>query len=73
MKRQYIKPYTEIVLVRLNGSVLNSPVIHDQSETGVGMDAKEQGDFFDNGEPFGDLWDTGDGGDSGNSYDLWGE
>lgn len=71
MKRKYLKPYTEIVLVRLNGSVLNSPGIHDQSEIGGGMDAKEQDGFFETDGSFGDIWD--DGGDSSNPYDLWDE
>ncbi len=74
MKRKYITPCAEIVNVKLINSVLDpDPIDIHKSGYAENPLAKEQGDFFDTGEPFGDLWDTGDGGDSGNSYDLWGE
>lgn len=72
MKRQYLKPYTEIVNVRLKGSVLEDPGLHDKSIiAGPGMDAKENNLLFEDEGDFGDLWDDGD--SNPNPYDLWGE
>ena len=54
MKRQYLKPDTEIVKVRLKGSVLEDPSLHDRSVIAGGMDAKETAfDDFDTEE---DIW-----------------
>ena len=73
MKKIYLSPVTETVNVKLFNSVLgpgdlpigNSPYAEDPL-------AKEQGDFFEmEDDTFGDLWS--DGGDTGNSYDIWKE
>ena len=46
MKKNYIKPSTEIVLVRLNGSVLDSIEIGQQSpETNMGLAKENNGEF----------------------------
>ena len=46
MKKNYIKPSTEIVLVRLNGSVLQSIEIGQGSpETNVGLAKENNGEF----------------------------
>lgn len=71
MKRQYLKPYAEIVNVRLNGSVLGDPSLHDDSYVAGGMHAKENNLLFEDEGDFGDLWDDGD--SRSNPYDLWGE
>ena len=71
MKRQYLKPYTEIVNVRLKGSVLEDPGLHDKSIIAGGMDAKENNLEFEFDEDFGDIWGEGD--NSSNPYDMWGE
>ena len=71
MKKIYIKPNTELVKVQLTSGVLDDDIIvgpaSEYSHISLG---KEQGDFFED-DNFGDLWD--DGGDTGNSYDLWNE
>lgn len=75
MKRKYITPCAEIVNVKLINSVLgpgdlpigNSPYGEDP------LAKEHSGLDWDDPDFNGDLWDTGDGGDSGNSYDLWGE
>lgn len=71
MKRQYLKPYAEIVNVRLNGSVLGDPSLHDDSYIAGEMHGKENNLEFDFDEDFGDIW--GDGDNSSDPYDLWGE
>ena len=77
MKKLYIKPYTETVNVRLYSSVMDdsqghfgpySEVAGGGDDPGYG-DAKENNIFFDIDDN--DLW--ADGGDTGNSYDLWSE
>jgi hypothetical protein len=70
MKKIYIKPDTETVNVRLYSSVLDDPGLHDNSVVAGGMDAKENNLLFED-DTFGDLWS--DGGDTGNSYDIWNE
>lgn len=55
MKRQYLKPDTEIVKVRLKGSVLGDPYLHDKSVIAGGMDAKEN-DFFEDFDTEEDIW-----------------
>ena len=46
MKKNYIKPSTEIVLVRLNGSVLDSIEIGQGSpETNEGLAKENNGEF----------------------------
>lgn len=71
MKKIYIKPNTELVKVQLTSGVLDDDIIvgpaSEYSHISLG---KEQGDFFED-DTFGDLW--ADGGDTGNSYDLWNE
>ena len=74
MKKIYIKPNTELVKVQLTSGVLDDDIIvgpaSEYSHISLG---KEQGDFFDfeEDDTFGDLW--ADGGDTGNSYDIWNE
>ena len=70
MKKIYIKPNSETVNVRLFSSVLEDPGLEGDSKYTNELGAKEQGDFFED-DNFGDLWD--DGGDTGNSYDIWNE
>lgn len=71
MKRKYLKPFTETVNVRLEGSVLEDPTLHDKSIiAGGGMDAKENLEFeFD--DSFGDIWSDPNAGND--PYDLWGD
>lgn len=46
MKKNYIKPSTEIVLVRLNGSVLDSIEFGQGSpETNLGLAKENNGEF----------------------------
>ena len=73
MKKQYKTPITESVKVNLYGSVLGGIGVEGGSPVTPIADAKENGDFFDFEEDdnFGDLW--ADGGDTGNSYDIWNE
>jgi hypothetical protein len=71
MKKIYIKPNTEQVKVQLTNGVLQDDIgIGPQSDRTEFVLGKEQGDFFED-DNFGDLWS--DGGDNGNSYDLWNE
>lgn len=70
MKKIYIKPNTETVNVRLFSSVLEDIGYEGNSKYTNELGAKEN-DFFFEDENFGDLWD--DGGDTGNSYDVWNE
>lgn len=70
MKKIYIKPNTELVKVQLTSGVLDDDIIvgpaSEYSHISLG---KEQGDFFEMDDNFGDLWS--DGNDSSNPYDLW--
>ena len=71
MKKQYKTPITESVKVNLYGSVLGGIDVEGGSPVTPIADAKEQGDFFEMDDSFGDIWD--DGGDNANNYDLWNE
>ena len=72
MKKIYLSPVTETVNVKLFNSVLgpgdlpigNSPYAEDPL-------AKENNLLFEDEGDFGDIW--GDGDNSSNPYDLWGE
>lgn len=73
MKKQYIKPVTEGVNVALYGSVLDAPDmpwVPGSPVTEV-IDAKENNLLFEDEGDFGDIWGEGD--NSSNPYDLWGE
>ena len=71
MKKLYIQPATETVKLNINDSILDIGVVNNSTDvTNEGL-AKEQGDFFEMDDSFGDIWD--DGGDNANNYDLWNE
>ena len=73
MKKQYKKPITESVKVNLYGSILDDENIGvDLGSNGVlSGDAKENNLIFEDEGDFGDIW--GDGDNSSNPYDMWGE
>lgn len=72
MKKIYLSPVTETVNVKLFGSVMDEGIdiinnSTDVSDEGLG---KENNLLFED-DAFGDIW--GDGDNSSNPYDLWGE
>ena len=72
MKKIYLSPVTETVNVKLFGSVMDEGIdiinnSTDVSDEGLG---KENNLLFED-DAFGDIW--GDGNNSSNPYDLWGE
>jgi hypothetical protein len=72
MKKIYLSPVTETVNVKLYGSILEDGigVIDNSYEVSDDGEAKENNLFFDD-DAFGDIWGEGD--NSSNPYDLWGE
>ena len=67
MKKIYVSPITEVVILKLTGSVLGgdgTPVIASPVADPDDSFAKEQGSFFD------DIWEDEE---EPNPYDLWGE
>ncbi len=75
MKKIYIKPNTDTVNVHLHSSVLDEAPYGKWSQGAAGGDEPGWGDAKENnldfGEDFGDIWGEGD--NSSNPYDLWGE
>ena len=72
MKKIYLSPVTETVNVKLFGSVMDEGIdiinnSTDVSDEGLG---KENNLLFED-DAFGDIWGEGD--NSSNPYDLWGE
>ena len=72
MKKIYLSPVTETVNVKLYGSVMDEGIdiinnSTDVSDEGLG---KENNLLFED-DAFGDIWGEGD--NSSNPYDLWGE
>lgn len=72
MKKIYLGPVTETVNVKLFGSVMDEGIdiinnSTDVSDEGLG---KENNLLFED-DAFGDIWGEGD--NSSNPYDLWGE
>ena len=72
MKKIYLSPVTETVNVKLFGSVMDDGIDIINNSTDVSDDglAKENNLLFED-DAFGDIW--GEGGNSSNPYDLWGE
>ena len=72
MKKIYLSPVTETVNVKLYGSVMDDGIDIINNSTDVSDDglAKENNLLFED-DAFGDIW--GEGGNSSNPYDLWGE
>ena len=72
MKKIYKTPITEVVNVKLYNTILDEPDpgVGNWSKYTLGGDAKENNLLFED-DNFGDLW--ADGGDTGNSYDIWNE
>ena len=57
MKKQYKTPVTESVKVNLFNSILEDiGVVNNSREVGDEGLAKEQGNYFDFGDDFGDIW-----------------
>ena len=72
MKKIYLSPVTETVNVKLFGSVMDEGIdiinnSTDVSDEGLG---KENNLLFED-DAFGNIW--GDGDNSSNPYDMWGE
>ena len=72
MKKIYLSPVTETVNVKLFGSVMDDGIDIINNSTEVSDDglAKENNLLFED-DAFGDIWGEGD--NSSNPYDLWGE
>ena len=73
MKKIYLSPVTETVNVKLYGSVMDDGIdiinnSTDVSDEGLG---KENNLLFEDEGDFGDIWGEGD--NSSNPYDMWGE
>jgi hypothetical protein len=69
MRKYYINPTTEVVVLHVNGSILDSD-FEFASNVGDEAVAKEN-NLFDLDDSFGDTWSDQDGGS--NAFDLWGE
>ena len=72
MKKIYLSPVTETVNVKLFGSVMDDGIDIINNSTEVSDDglAKENNLLFED-DAFGDIWGEGD--NSSNPYDMWGE
>ena len=72
MKKIYLSPVTETVNVKLFGSVMDDgiDIINNSTEVSDEGLGKENNLLFED-DAFGDIWGEGD--NSSNPYDLWGE
>lgn len=72
MKKIYLSPVTETVNVKLFGSVMDEgiDIINNSTEVSDEGLGKENNLLFED-DAFGDIWGEGD--NSSNPYDLWGE
>ena len=72
MKKIYLSPVTETVNVKLFGSVMDEGIDIINNSTEVSDDglAKENNLLFED-DAFGDIWGEGD--NSSDPYDMWGE
>ena len=60
MKKIYLRPFTEVVNLKLSGSVLGgngTPVIASPVADPDDSFGKENNGFFDMDDNFGDIWD----------------
>ncbi len=71
MKKQYKHPITEIVKLNVSEAVLDIPIVNNSTDVGDDGLAKENNLLFEDEGDFGDIWGEGD--NSSNPYDLWGE
>lgn len=72
MKKIYLSPVTEKVNVKLFGSILDDiGIVNDSKLTSDEALGKENNLLFEDEGDFGDIWGEGD--NSSNPYDLWGE
>ena len=72
MKKQYINPVTEIVKLNVSDAVLQEiDIVNNSTDVGDEGLGKENNLLFEDEGDFGDIWGEGD--NSSNPYDLWGE
>lgn len=66
-KKVYIAPLTEISLMAIESHFM-AAISHEEGIDPGNSDAKEQGNFFDFDDDFGDTWDN-----QKDTKDLWGD
>lgn len=66
-KKVYIAPLTEISLMAIESQFMAAISNEEWTDPG-NSDAKEQGNFFDFDDDFGDTWDN-----QKDTKDLWGD
>ena len=66
-KKVYIAPLTEISLMAIESHFM-AAISHEEGIDPGNSDAKEQGNFFDFDDDFGDTWDN-----QTDTKDLWGD
>lgn len=72
MKKNYIKPISEVVQVRIQGSILDEvPVVLASRGSKPDDSFGKENDFIFDDNASGDIWSDSNAGS--NAFDLWGE